>query len=166
MVQTNKLMSTVLSCFSRIRLFVTPWTTACQAPLSIGFSRQEYWSGLPCPPPGDLPNPCLLFPELAGRFFTLRHLGSPVNITCKIHYQVARAQLCPTLWDPKDCSWSGYSIHGIFPARIPGWIAISSSRGSSQPRDQTRVFRLSCTACSFFTPEPLGPLQALDFLEK
>ena len=35
---------------------MTPWTVACQAPLSMGFSRQEYWSGLPCPPPGDLPN--------------------------------------------------------------------------------------------------------------
>ena len=35
---------------------VTPWTVAGQAPLSMGFSRQEYWSGLPCPPPGDLPN--------------------------------------------------------------------------------------------------------------
>ena len=34
----------------------TPWTKTCQAPLSMGFSRQEYWSGLPCPPPGDLPN--------------------------------------------------------------------------------------------------------------
>ena len=39
------------------RLFATPWNVACQAPLSMGFSRQEYWSGLPCPPPGDLPNP-------------------------------------------------------------------------------------------------------------
>ena len=37
--------------------FVTPWTVALQAPLSMGFSRQEYWSGLPCPPPGDLPHP-------------------------------------------------------------------------------------------------------------
>ena len=37
-------------------LTVTPWTVACQAPLSTGFSRQEYWSGLPCPPPGDLPD--------------------------------------------------------------------------------------------------------------
>ena len=36
---------------------MTPWTVAHQAPLSMGFSRQEYWSGLPCPPPGDLPNP-------------------------------------------------------------------------------------------------------------
>jgi len=42
---------------SSIKLFVAPWTVACQAPLSMGFSRQEYWSGLPCPPPGDLPDP-------------------------------------------------------------------------------------------------------------
>ena len=42
---------------SRIRLFATPWTVAGQAPLSMGFSRQEYWSGLPFPSPGDLPNP-------------------------------------------------------------------------------------------------------------
>ena len=47
MVETNKLMSTVLSCFSHIRLFATPWTTACQAPLSMGFSRQEYWVAIP-----------------------------------------------------------------------------------------------------------------------
>ena len=42
---------------SRVRLFVTPWTVAHQAPLSMGFSRQEYWSGLPFPSPGDLPDP-------------------------------------------------------------------------------------------------------------
>ena len=47
----------VLSSLSLVRLFATPWVIACQAPLSIGFSRQEYWSGLPCPLPGDLPNP-------------------------------------------------------------------------------------------------------------
>ena len=43
--------------FSHVRLFETPRTVASQAPLSMGFSRQEYWSGLPCPPPGDLPDP-------------------------------------------------------------------------------------------------------------
>ena len=53
----------------------TAWTVAHQVPLSMGFSRQEYWSGLPCPPPGDLPDPgieptSLMFPALAGRFFT------------------------------------------------------------------------------------------------
>ena len=42
---------------SRVQLFVTPWTIAYQAPPSMGFSRQEYWSGLPFPSPGDLPNP-------------------------------------------------------------------------------------------------------------
>ena len=42
---------------SRVRLFATPWTVAYQAPWSMGFSRQEYWSGLPFPSPGDLPNP-------------------------------------------------------------------------------------------------------------
>ena len=45
----------VLSRFSRVQLCVTLWTVACQAPLSMGFSRQEYWSGFPCPPPKELP---------------------------------------------------------------------------------------------------------------
>ena len=65
----------VVSWFSHVQLFATLWTIACQAPLSMGFSRQEYWSGLPCPPPGDLPNPgiepaSLTSPALAGGFFT------------------------------------------------------------------------------------------------
>ena len=56
-------------------LSATPWTGARQAPLSMGFSRQAYWSGLPCPPPGDLPDPgigpaSLTSPALAGMFFT------------------------------------------------------------------------------------------------
>ena len=65
----------VLSHFSHVLLFVNLWTVALQAPLPMRFSRQEYWSGLPCPPPGDLPNPgieptSLMSPALAGRFFT------------------------------------------------------------------------------------------------
>ena len=52
-----RICSCMLSHFSHVPLFVTLWTLACQAPLSMGFSRQEYWSGLPCPPPGHLPNP-------------------------------------------------------------------------------------------------------------
>ena len=52
--------------------FVTPWTAAHQAPLSMGFSRQEYWSGLPCPPPGHLPTQGLnQVPRIAGGFFTI-----------------------------------------------------------------------------------------------
>ena len=46
-----------MKSLSRVRLFATPWTAAYQAPPSVGFSRQEYWSGLPFPSPGDLPNP-------------------------------------------------------------------------------------------------------------
>ena len=62
----------MLSC---VQLFATPWTVACQVPLSIGFSHQEYWSELPFPILGDLPNPgikhtSLVSPELAGRFLT------------------------------------------------------------------------------------------------
>ena len=65
----------VLSCFSRVQLFATPWTVAGQAPPSMGFSRQEYWSGLQFPSPGDLPDPGIepasaTSPALAGRFFT------------------------------------------------------------------------------------------------
>ena len=64
----------VLSHFSHVQLCVTPWTVACQAPLSMGFSRQEYWSGLPFPSravphPGIEPG-SLMLPALAGRFFT------------------------------------------------------------------------------------------------
>ena len=65
----------MLSRFSRVRLFATPWIVARQAPLSMGFSRQEYWSGLPCLSPGDPPNPGIdpasyMSPTLAGWFFT------------------------------------------------------------------------------------------------
>ena len=61
--------------FSRVQLFVTLQTIVRQAPLSMGFSRQEYWSGLPCPPLGDLPYPGIkpassVSPALAGGFFT------------------------------------------------------------------------------------------------
>ena len=69
----------LLSC---VQLFVTLWTIACQAPLSIGFSSQEYWSGLPFLPPGDLPDPgiepmSLVSPALAGGFFTTLPPGKP-----------------------------------------------------------------------------------------
>ena len=58
------------------------------------------------------------------------------------------AQSCPTLCDPMDCSLSGSSVHGIFQAIVLEWIAISFSKGSSQPRDRTWV---SCIAGRFFT---------------
>ena len=69
----------LLSHFSYVWLLVTLWTIACQASLSTGFSRQEYCSGLPCPPPGDLPDPGIkpMFPALQADSLLLSHLGSP-----------------------------------------------------------------------------------------
>ena len=66
----------IVCVLSRVRLFMTPWTVTRQAPLSVRFPRQGYWSVLPFPPPGDLPNPgiklvFLLSPALVGRFFTI-----------------------------------------------------------------------------------------------
>ena len=72
----------VLSRFSRVRLSETPWTVALQAPLSMGFSRKEHWSGLLCPSPRDLPDPVIegLSPAslaLQVDSLPLSHLGSP-----------------------------------------------------------------------------------------
>ena len=68
-------MLLLLSLFSHVRLCVTPWTVVHQAPVSLGFSRPKHWSGLPCPPPGDLPNTgiepaSLTSLALTGGFFT------------------------------------------------------------------------------------------------
>jgi len=67
---------------SRVQLFETLWAIACQALLSMEFSRQEYWNGLPFPPPGDLPDPgieptSLASSALAGEFFSTEPLGRP-----------------------------------------------------------------------------------------
>ena len=64
---------------SHVGLFVTPWTVARLAPLSMEFSKQEYWSELPFPTPGDLPHPRigLVSPALAGEFFTTAPPGKP-----------------------------------------------------------------------------------------
>ena len=71
----------VVQLLSRVWLFVTPWNVACQIPLSLVFPRQEYWSGLPFPSPGDPPRP-EIEPQspalLAGRFFTTESSGKPI----------------------------------------------------------------------------------------
>ena len=69
----------MLSSFSYVWLFVTLWAAAHQGPLSTGFSRQEYWSGLPCPLPGDPPNPGIqpASPALQADSLPLSHWGSP-----------------------------------------------------------------------------------------
>ena len=79
----------------------------------MGFSRQEFWSGLPVP--------------------------SPVSAVqrSKSAMHVKSLQSCLTLWDPVDCSPQGSSVHGILQARILEWVAMLSSRGSSQPRSPT-----------------------------
>ena len=109
----------VLSPFSLVQLFATPWTAAHQAPLSVGFSRREYWSGSPCPPLGDLPDPeikpeSLMFTALAGRFFTtsatweanmVGHFTDDTSIVAFMHiltvtkcklYKVNRIQILST----------------------------------------------------------------------
>ena len=106
---SSKVHVCVLSCFSCVLLFATLWTVALQAPLSMGFSRQEHWSGVPCPPPVDLSSSGI----------------DPVSLS--------------SLCDPKDCSPPGSSVHGMLQARTLEWVAMSFSRGSSRPRNRTYV---------------------------
>ena len=90
------LLLLLLSRFSRVRLCVTPQTAAHQAPPSLGFSRQEHWSGLPFPSP-------------------MHERKSESEV----------AQSCLTLSDPMDCSLPGSSVHGIFQARVLEWVALA-----------------------------------------
>ena len=111
----------MLSRFSHVWLFAILWTVDCQVPLSIGFSRQEYWSGLPCPPARDLPIPgiepaYLRSPALAGGFFTTAAAAAAKSL-----------QSCPTLRDPIDGSPPGSPVPGILQARTLEWVAISFS---------------------------------------
>ena len=66
------------------------------------------------------------------------------NVVCEPRLQAKLLQLCPTLWDPMDCSPPGSSVHGILQARIREWVFMPSSRGSSQPRDRTHLSYVSC----------------------
>ena len=82
----------LLSCFSRVQLFETLCAVDRQAPLSMGFFRQEYWSGLPCPPPGDLPDPGtepaspMVLRWQAGSL-SLAPLGKPIYTYTYMHEQ-------------------------------------------------------------------------------
>ena len=117
----------------------------------MGFFRQEYWSGLPCPPPADLPDPgidpvSLMSPALTGGFFTTSTTYNSFSfaVLCLV------TQSCPTLCDPMNCSLP-LSL-GILQARILEWVTMPFSRGSSQPRDRTQLFRI---AGRFLPFEPL-----------
>ena len=134
---------------------------AHQDPLSMGFYKQEYWSGLPCPPLGDLSNPGLLhcrqilyhlshqrsprilewlaYPFVRGSSWPRNWTGSPAlqvdSLPAELSAAAAKSlQSCPTLCDPIDGSPPGSPAPGILQARILEWVAISSSRGSSQHR--------------------------------
>ena len=107
------------SCFSHVQLFVTIWMVTHQSPLSMGFSRQEYWSGLLCLPPGDLSKPeiepaSLASPALAGRFFT-------TSSTC-----CSVAQLCSTL-QPHGLQLAQTHVHWVGNAIQPSCPLLSHS---------------------------------------
>ena len=108
----------VPSHFSCVWLLVTLWTIACQFPLSIGFSQHEYWSGLPCSPPGNLPDPgiklvSLTSPALAGCFFTTEPPGKP-NLGVKrgkcIQWEEGLLTNCSEaeMWPLCSHTWPGF----------------------------------------------------------
>ena len=96
----------MLRHFSCVRFFATPWTIAHQAPLSMGFFRQEYYSGLPGPPPGDLANPGIEpaspeTPALQADSLRLSHWGSSKYVLLSERSQSEKIVYCtiPTLYD-------------------------------------------------------------------
>ena len=125
----------------------------------MGFSRQEYWTGVPLPSPKEgpaakslqsCPTLCdpidgsspgstvpgiLQAPPSLG--FSRQEHWSRLPFPSPMHESEVM-QSCPTLHDPMDCSQPGPSVLGILQARVLEWVAISFSRGSSQPRDQTQ----------------------------
>ena len=129
----------MLSRFSCVQLFATLWTVACQAPLPMGFSRQDYWSALPCPPPGQLPNPgieptSLRSPALVTGFFITKPSAAAAAAAAK------SLQSCPTLSNPMDCSPPGSSVHGILQARVLEWGAIAFSDVLSRKQQKKIIF--------------------------
>ena len=78
--------------FSHVQLFATLWTLACKAPLSMGFSRQEYWSGLPCPPPGELPHP--RDQTRASYLLSLASAGRQTRVSYLLSLALAGRQTC------------------------------------------------------------------------
>ena len=122
----------VLSHFSCVQHFATPWTAAHQAPLSMGFSRQEYWSGLPCPPPGDLSDPgiepvSLTSPSLAGGSSPLAPPGKPTWRGTEAKYQ----QLVPTC---RHVGSESSSPHQTFRCCLPDqWLQPHMSPWDQRP---------------------------------
>ena len=92
MISTNVMTSIEVKLLSRVWLFVTPWTLSYQAPLSMGFLRQEYWSGLLFPSPGDLPNPGIepWSPALQADALPSEPQGKPMTSMASAVYWVVR----------------------------------------------------------------------------
>ena len=88
----------------------------------------------------------------AGQISDNRFQGGVREVVCR------GAQLCYTLCDPMDCSLPGSSVHGILQARILEWVAISSSRGSSQPRDRTSLMSPASQADALLLVPPGSPV--------
>ena len=135
---------------------MTPWTIAHQAPLTMEFSRQEYWSELPFPSPGNLPYPGIepRSPVLEADALTSEPPGQENSRNTSTSALLITLKPL-TVWITTNCEkflkrwdYQTTSVHGILQAGILEWVAISFSRGSSQPTDQTKV---SSTASRFFT---------------
>ena len=105
-----------MKLLSRVRLFATPWTVAYQAPPSVGFSRQEYWSGLPFPSPGDLPDPGIELgsPAFQADTLTSDPPGKPKSEDTRGHPDLNRGPLdlqsnaLPLSYTPCDINWSSH----------------------------------------------------------
>ena len=132
-IDTRKKERKKVKSLSHVRLFVTQWTVAYQAPLSKGFSRQEYWSGLPFPSLGDLPDPGIepRSPTLQADALTSEPPGKIIDTRDASKVAAAAAakslQSCRTLCDPIDSTPPGAPVPGILQARTLEWVAISFS---------------------------------------
>ena len=120
--------------------FFLPFFEALSQSVLVAQSCPTLCNPMDCSPPGSSVRGIFEARILSSLFISaqiseyLKYLKVKVLVT----------QLCPTLCDSMDCSLSGSSVHGIFQARILEWVAISSFRGSSRPRDQTHISRVSC----------------------
>ena len=120
-----------MASHSSILAWRIPWTEEPGGPQSIGSQRvRQDWSDWACVVSRLKRHSCRRCGGLSTQNMLLQASGSEA------------AQPCPTLCDPMDCSLPGSSVHGIFQARVLEGVAISFSRGSSQPRDRTRVSRV------------------------
>ena len=123
----KSIFSSVQFSHSVVSDSATPWTVAHQAPLSMEFSRQEFWSGLSCPPPGHLPDPGIKSASLMSSALADGLIGATWQASSLWYAAAAAAkslQSCPTLCDPIDSSPLGSSVSGILQAKILEWVAI------------------------------------------